>query len=260
MNPLRAPVYRFGEKTVHVSVDRVRRSREFWLGGADLSYEEHRTKPGNFPLLKVKRIEGHFEALLPRIRGFVSDLLGFEGGAPAMGGQIALSDWEGTSAVRWPRLVPDEAWDQILAIEPPPARPSGLSRSGDIPMRDFGERGRGASDLDRLLEAVPVTRLLLQTTTDPDSPTRIWWSDGTGDAVTGAHTEHGTWRELWEAFAKRALLLRASDFSSWERENVVRGEFLHPTPDEVEVYRALGEELPLLWPTDRLVEWLEEQS
>lgn len=42
-------------------------------------------------------------------------------------------------------------------------------------------------------------------------------------------------------------VLPESARASWEERNLERGDFLLPVPAEVEIYRALGEPLPLLW-------------
>lgn len=55
------------------------------------------------------------------------------------------------------------------------------------------------------------------------------------------------------------LLLPTSSRRAWESEHVVRGEWCLPSPDEVEIYRTLGEDLPLLWGAERLLSWLRER-
>jgi hypothetical protein len=46
----------------------------------------------------------------------------------------------------------------------------------------------------------------------------------------------------------------------WERTQVERGTFVIPSPEEVEVFRILEEELPLLWPHETFVPWIEAQE
>lgn len=62
-------------------------------------------------------------------------------------------------------------------------------------------------------------------------------------------------------FAKRdfalRLILPERERSSWVKENVLFGTFVTPTPEEVELYRMLGAENPLLWGPAELEEWLQ---
>jgi hypothetical protein len=46
----------------------------------------------------------------------------------------------------------------------------------------------------------------------------------------------------------------------WEKTQVERGTFVIPSPEEVEVFRILEEELPLLWPHETFVPWIEAQE
>lgn len=43
----------------------------------------------------------------------------------------------------------------------------------------------------------------------------------------------------------------------WERTQIERGTFVLPSPEEVEVFRILEEELPLLWPPETFEPWIE---
>lgn len=46
----------------------------------------------------------------------------------------------------------------------------------------------------------------------------------------------------------------------WEKTQVERGTFIVPSPEEVEVFRILEEELPLLWPPETFDSWIEAQE
>lgn len=102
---------------------------------------------------------------------------------------------------------------------------------------------------------------------------RVSWSARWG--LPGA--EHSTkgvqWRESatnqsyhWSAESAvdevldRCSVLPESEREAWEAENVERGEFLLPTPEEIELFRMLGEELPFFWGEDQLEAWLSERS
>lgn len=69
-----------------------------------------------------------------------------------------------------------------------------------------------------------------------------------------------TIEEAIDNFADGALVLPESQRESWESENALRGIWVLPTPEEVEVYRTLGEELPFQWEASRLAAWLRERS
>ncbi len=79
----------------------------------------------------------------------------------------------------------------------------------------------------------------------------------------------GQWKrtaELWsmqdalDAILHDELVMPLSKREAWEAQNVERGEFLLPEPEEVELYRMLGEPLPFFWGTPRLAEWLSERD
>lgn len=242
------------------------RPREIWFpGGIDLQLSRKAFPSSSATLWKVsvvvKRTSGYYEAALPLLRGFLSSLLFKTPEDLVYDNRLALNQWEGQSEPRWPRIVPDAVWSQIWQLEPPPANPTEQHRSGDAPMMDFGVKDRRLFALDDVLDEVPLEEVLFQTTSDPDSPTRICWKDaGAYRAVSGAHTEHGTWHELLDGFAKRSLLIPAASMPRWEEENVVYGTWVLPTQDEVDIYRLMGEELPFLWPDEQLDAWLLERS
>ncbi len=253
--------------------------REFWLPGSidlELGVERSGSSPVNVGVkgevrrlssgalfLTVKRLgaaEDFFGSVEPLLRGFVADLVDLSSVDLGMDNRILLNDWQGFEHIRWPRVVPDEVYDAIAAFPAPEATLSEHHRTSNLPMQDFGEMGRRRNELDHLIEQLNLPNVRFQTTSDPDAPHRIWWQDAVGGrcVTSGEHTEHGTWPELFAAFAKRALLVRASDMEDWEHENVVRGEWVLPSQEEVELYRMLGESIPPLWNDEALKRWLVE--
>lgn len=232
---------------------RDRNRRWFWLpNGLDLEWTDEETGP----TMKVFRDGYCFNLMIPFLRGFLYDLGLHERVDPLGDNVLVRNEWEGCETVRWPKVIDDDVWEAMYQIEPPEAIPSGENfRSGYVPMRDFGDRERAENPVDLLLGRLPFHRLLLQTTSSPECPSRIWSPVIT---VDGGHTQHGTWEELVDSFFWRACVVRRSDLDRWMEENVVRGTFLLPTPEEVGVYRMLGERLPLLWPDDRFQPWFEE--
>lgn len=102
---------------------------------------------------------------------------------------------------------------------------------------------------------------------------RVSWSARWG--LPGAeHSTKGTqWKESatnqsyhWSAESAvdevldRCSVLPESERDAWEAENAERGEFLLPTPEEIELFRMLGEELPFFWGEDQLEAWLSERG
>lgn len=71
---------------------------------------------------------------------------------------------------------------------------------------------------------------------------------------------HHTVEEAVDDIVVDAVILPESTRSAWFAEHVERGEWVHPSPEEVEVYQALGEELPFWWGPDRFEAWLRERS
>lgn len=55
------------------------------------------------------------------------------------------------------------------------------------------------------------------------------------------------------------FIIPESEIESWEEQNVDRGSFVGLAPEEVELYRLLGQPLPLWWPPSELHSWMEER-
>lgn len=82
------------------------------------------------------------------------------------------------------------------------------------------------------------------------------------DCQTLDNPRYPTGRDLnnvIEEFLRREILLPESERPAWEAENVIRGSWVVPSPEEVELYQAIGERNPLLWGSDRLLPWLRER-
>lgn len=67
-------------------------------------------------------------------------------------------------------------------------------------------------------------------------------------------------QELVDALVKEEKLLPEQERAAWLAENLTFGELVVPSPDEAEVFRAIGERLPLLWPSRQLATWLSERG
>lgn len=71
---------------------------------------------------------------------------------------------------------------------------------------------------------------------------------------------HPTMQENVEALLRDMLILPESEREAYDAAHVEKGAFLIPTPAEVDLYRLMGEPLPLLWKSDKLLAWLEDRQ
>lgn len=139
----------------------------------------------------------------------------------------------------WPVFVPDGAWaDRYQVLE------QAKGRLLDVdPVRVDNYLLPGMSvDLYRANNGLMYADL-----TDESS----WDSIGTPAS--------SSIREALEHVLKESLIQPESNRSVWEKE-LDRGVFVCPSPDEVEMYRALGEPLPLLWDVFDLRRWLGDRT
>lgn len=86
-------------------------------------------------------------------------------------------------------------------------------------------------------------------------PLKIWWGSWTVSQENGSDLVDSV-REAVDIITDRRLLLPESAREAWEKTNVSKGEFILPSPEEVEVFRILDQELPLLLPHQELSEWI----
>jgi hypothetical protein len=56
------------------------------------------------------------------------------------------------------------------------------------------------------------------------------------------------------------LILPESSKTAWEGANVERGVFVLPSPEEVEIFSILDEQLPLLLPMKQLEDWIRSRE
>lgn len=82
------------------------------------------------------------------------------------------------------------------------------------------------------------------------------WGEG---GVVGS-VEAATLEEVVDKSLRAALVLPESERLSWEAEHVLRGSFVLPSPDELEVFQLLGEPLPFWWGNERFYHWLWERA
>ncbi len=60
-------------------------------------------------------------------------------------------------------------------------------------------------------------------------------------------------------FLRERLIFPESERAAWEAEHVEHGAWVCPSAEEVELYRLLGEALPLFWVSERLEPWAAER-
>lgn len=90
----------------------------------------------------------------------------------------------------------------------------------------------------------------------------LFYVDDTWHATCSGQTGDPTSRYfhgLVDQLLDLELILPSSSRRAWEAEHVERGSWVLPNPDEVEVFRLLGEQIPWLWPPRRLDQWLQSQ-
>lgn len=172
-------------------------------------------------------------SLQRKMSGFVFDLLGFhrrdvENVSPVYNELNAFGDGSLWIAP-YPWFVPESVWGSICG-----------ARAGEI--IDFGDFG---------VQALPLKG---------EKPRRGYeFNIYDFKSVVLLFSGRGnTLREASDKALGKALILPESKMESWEAESIERGRFVLPTPEEVEVYRSLGEPLPWCWPEEDRKKWIED--
>lgn len=84
-------------------------------------------------------------------------------------------------------------------------------------------------------------------------------SSGITAVINNACYFASTADEAVDLLLANELILPESQKEDWEKEHVERGEFVNPSPEEVDVYRALGTDLPFWWEPDELETWIRQK-
>lgn len=149
-----------------------------------------------------------------------------------------LVSTEDDSLVLYPFFVPDDVWESRYE--------DARKIQGKIPGRFL---------VWNEVEKFEVNR---ENTIPPISGEKVVLHvmEGNATAVSEASTLEGAVNRLCEDL----FILPESNRVSWEAEHVLRGKWVLPTQEEVELYQMLGEELPFWWKPERLLAWLEERS
>lgn len=74
------------------------------------------------------------------------------------------------------------------------------------------------------------------------------------------HANGSSLEEVVDKFLQSQMAMPESKREEWESESVERGVWVHPKPEEVEMYRLLDEPLPFVWDHADLLNWLLERQ
>lgn len=66
-------------------------------------------------------------------------------------------------------------------------------------------------------------------------------------------------QETVDEIVKKKFILPKRDRAKWEAENIQRGTLVSPTAEEIELYHALGLQIPIFWPAEELRAWYLER-
>lgn len=179
------------------------------------------------------------EDLNRKMVGFILDLGVKRPDANAFNGFMVESPWVHSDAKfnlfgACPRFVSDELW----------------AKRFDIPTSPDDDPRFLVEKKPYILDGYEILGYCNGTTID------LWFH---GNQRRSGTRIGNTKEEVIEAILIDLFVLPESARQDWEAANVERGVFLIPSPDEVEMYRALGEPIPLLWPLPGLQAWLEER-
>lgn len=211
------------EKVPTLSWDSRRRTMELWEG-------DDQAKP-----LEPK--------VLNRLRGFLLDLLDLTTDRPKHGrlSSLVQHDVDRRPWVPVPRWISDERWagryDEASLY---------VLRGGDgAPWISIAPDGSVYLEHIHGLEIGPPAFC------DKGLWQALWRRDYT--------KETDNFQALVDGMLEVEHLLPESQRSAWEAEHAERGTFILPTPEEVAVFRMMGESLPLLWEKKQLDVWLSER-
>ncbi len=188
-------------------------------GEMEVPFALNETLPSDEPVLMNYEPPDVPEPFARKVRGLLSDL-----------GVVVLALVGRPHLFRMPSYVPDERWEQRY----------------DEAKR-FVETGAGMQVW--FLDVVPRPQIVHF----DDWFTFMWgwYSEGSLQTKT---LEDGVDKML-----EMALVVPESRRAEWEAANVERGTFVLPSPEEVELFRMLGEHLPFFWGRDKLVAWTRER-
>lgn|GEM_PF-6925745 len=162
----------------------------------------------------------------PHLRGFL-----LEDGVP--NGEVFLAN---SAILRTPIFVPDDLWD----------------RRHEIAARDHVEGAGGLVSREPFLGVVRslvLRRVLLS----PDLRHKDLWIARVGRNLMVAN--YLPFDQLVDEVLAKHLAFQESDRDRTRQELAPRGEWVRPTPEEVELFLLLGERLPFLWDAENARDW-----
>lgn len=179
-----------------------------------------------------------------KLRGFVLDL-GVDRLLVNFTGLIATHIGSKPSVVSYPRFFPKETWDARYE-----------HALGHV-VSDFSEQTWHRKSSETVFH---VNYLKFRRPKANDEPafwrqttwTYQWYSNGTRIEREAASLE-----ESVDDILRTENILPESAKEAWDKENVERGAFVLPTPEEVEVFRILDEPLPFFLPWREVEAWMQ---
>lgn len=210
----------------------------FWVNspsGADELWIDYRSK-----LVFTDRHAEYPEELGRYLLGFLLDL-GLTREVSSSGRDLHLTGLVSTEddfLALYPFFVPDDVWE---------------SRYEDA--RKIQEKIPGRFLVWNEVEKFVVNR---ESSIPPISGEKVILHVMEGNAT--AVSEASTLEEAVDRLCENLFILPESNRVSWEAEHVLRGSWVLPTKEEVELYQMLGEELPFWWKPERLLAWLKERE
>jgi hypothetical protein len=197
-------------------------------------YEVHRTFSVGYQDDPLSRM---FEK---KLRGLLLDM-GASRPNENFPGMISDSE-RGSVFVPWPRWISEEVWANRVDAAKEHVYTS-------LPAVNHRKIFMGIPGF-ALVESLPPG----ETRADP----RLW-TGGWKAAWWGETTWSETLEGAVDAALEKNFVLSEARREQWEADNIERGVFVLPTPEEVEVFKILDEPLPIWWPFDQLLAWLRER-
>lgn len=156
-------------------------------------------------------------------------------------------------SVPYPRWVDDVRWEQRY------------EEAHRFVLRPLGDPSESTWQMDASMQELYLSYLKeLELRSPGFYQDDLWRATCIGQSSCTVSTESGHPESLYfhavvDQLLDSELLLPASSKRAWEAEHVLFGEWVLPGPEEVEIYKMIGEQLPLLWGAERLRRWLQER-
>lgn len=187
------------------------------------------------------------ESYVRKVRGFLLDA-----GFPHRKGPnlVLVDNDDDRTRIFYPKWIEEDRWNQryeeaaqrVILGKPP----------------SIGDWPTPKTDFLGCAENVVIFKDRFVSKTRGALPFKIWWGSWrvSPERETGGSDLVSTIEEAVDIITRTKLLLPESAKPDWERANVNRGEFIVPSPEEVEVFRVLDQELPFLLSSKELEEWI----